>query len=919
MSTPFRIFVSSPGDVSEERALAERVILRLAREWPSVPVEPFLWEHEPLQATATYQDQIDRLCRPADADVVVCLLWCRFGTRLPASVTRPDGRPYASGTEYELEDAAAAFERTGTRPALLLYKKTAKLLVDIEDARYIDRKRQKDDLETFLRGWTENPDGTPKRAIHRFATADDFEDLLERHLGKVLAARAEELGERPKAAASWRESPFRGLGVFDSQHAPIFFGRTAATSAVLAALRTRDERGDGFVAVVGASGSGKSSLVRAGVLPLLMTSGVMPQVSVWRHVVYVPGERHLPLFEGLAAALLGSDALPELAAPDVTPKSLAAKFREAPAAFVATLEGALRQVSATVQKERSLPEPPPARLALVLDQMEQLFTADDVDADERQRFVQCLAAAVHARLLMVIATIRSDFFQRCQEIPELLALMQGDGQYQLQSPGAAELDRIITKPAMLAGIDFEQGTESLLPLDRRLRDAALEQPHSLPLLEFALEQLYDRRTPEGRLTHAAYDEIGELRGAVANHAESAFVAWAKSRGPAPPPDQVLGALLRTLVTIRPDTELVTARRVAESEIPPGPLRDLANVLLGARLLVTDTDEAGQPVFTVAHEAVLREWPRAKTAVAQNLDFLRIRARLTLDRLRWEGSSPNVAQRDRGLLLPEGRRLVEAEELLKKHRADLDRPTVDFITASSARASREKRQRWSGYAAGLFLLVGAAFGLYAFLQSKQIEQQRRLAVGYRLAAQAELTRAQDPVLSALLAVESLARGSGFTGDMALRRSLALLPELVSERQVGPVESVSVPGTYVVEEGGEGLRVVNAVTNAESPVGASGRRELAQRELCDARRAPDHQRADRHQLFQPPSGRRYGHGRRRYPATGELHPADVAFAGRAICRRTRRPHPASLGHRVLRAARLPPQHGGEREPDKRHLFA
>ena len=143
--TPFRIFVSSPGDVSEERALAERVIVRLAREWPAVPVEPFLWEHEPLLATSAYQDQIDRICRPSDTDVVVCLLWCRFGTRLPKGLTRPDGSPYGSGTEYELEDAAAGHERTRKRPALLLYKRTAKLLVDIEDARYLDRKQQKDD------------------------------------------------------------------------------------------------------------------------------------------------------------------------------------------------------------------------------------------------------------------------------------------------------------------------------------------------------------------------------------------------------------------------------------------------------------------------------------------------------------------------------------------------------------------------------------------------------------------------------------------------------------------------------------------------------------------------------------------------------------------------------------------------------
>jgi WD40 repeat protein len=823
MATPlFRIFVSSPGDVSEERAIAEQVIERLAREWaPALHIEPFLWEHEPLRATSSYQDQIDRLCRPSHADVVVCLLWCRFGTRLPPNITRSGGTPYDSGTEYELEEAAAAYERTGVQPVLLVYKKTTKLLVDIEDARYIDRKRQKDDLETFLRSWTENPDGTAKRAIHRFETAADFEDLLERHLVRLITARAGTLGEKPKAPAAWRGSPFRGLGVFEAEHAPIFFGRTAATSAVIAALRARDARGQAFVAVVGGSGTGKSSLARAGILPLLTTPGVIADVGLWRRGVLVPGERQVGLFEGLAGAIAANDALPELAAGNSTAGSLAATFREAPAAFVATIEGALRQAAAAVQRDRGLQGLPFARLALVVDQMEQLFTLDGVTADARQRFVQCLAAGVRGRHLVVVATLRSDFFQRCQEIPELVELMQGDGQYQLQNPGGAELERIITKPAALAGIDFEPGGDNELSLDARLRDAALEHPHSLPLLEFALEQLYARRTPAGRLTHEAYGAIGELRGAVAKHAEEAFLTWAAAHASTSAArDQdagtALGALLSTLVTVRADTELVTSRRVDESEIPEGPPRQLANALVAARLLVTDTDQADRPMFTVAHEAVLHEWPRAGQWIARSLEFLRIRARITLDRLRWEESGPAVKQRDRDLLLPEGRRLAEAQELLRTRRPDLEPLTVEFITASISRASRAKRLRWSGYATSALLLIGAAFGLYAFWQSRQIEQQRRLAVVYRLAAQAELTRAEQPGLSALLSIESLARQPSLEGDISLRRSLMLLPELVSEREVSRIEGASsVRGTFVVEHDFEkGYRVVNVVTNVAS---------------------------------------------------------------------------------------------------------
>ena len=611
--------------------------------------------------------------------------------------------------------------------------------------------------------------------------------------------------------------------MFEPQHAPIFFGRTAATSGVLAALRTREARGEGFVAVVGASGSGKSSLARAGVLPLLTTAGVLAHVALWRQAILLPGERYADLFRGLAAAVTQAEALPELLAGGRTIEDLATMFRDDAATFAVAIEGAVRQAAASSPRDPAVADLPAARLALVIDQMEQIFTLPEVTPDERARFVRCLAAAVRSKRLLVIATLRSDFFQRCHEIPELVALMQGDGQYQLQSPGAAELDRIITRPAALAGIDFEPGTESVLSLDERLRVAALEHPHSLPLLEFALEQLYQRRTPEGRLTHAAYDAMGELNGAVASHAEQAFLAWSQAQsskpgGRAGDADAALADVFRSLVTLRTDTELVTARRVGEEELPAGPPRDLANALLGARLLVKDTDEAGHPLYAVAHEAVLREWPRAREWLARNLDFLRVRAHITADQQRWENSEPEqVEKRDPGFLIPpEGRRLAEAAELLRAHRAELDAGTVAYIDASMRRATRTTRRRQSSYAALTLLLIGTVFGIYAFRQSRQIDLQRGLAVAYRLASQAELTRVQEPRLSALLAMESLRRHAGVEADIALRRSLLLLPELLAERPIENVRAMSAgPVAHLVVYGrGEGLRVINTATGDTS---------------------------------------------------------------------------------------------------------
>lgn len=165
----FRIFLSSPGDVAEERLIARRVIERLRSEFVGrVAIDPVFWEHEPLAASASFQDQLPH---PADAHAAICVLWSRLGTRLPGSFRKPDGSSYASGTEFEFEDALAGFRRNG-RPTLLVYRKTAPPLLDADDdAQSLDRLQQKQALDAFVRRWFhDETDGTLRAAFHPFAS-----------------------------------------------------------------------------------------------------------------------------------------------------------------------------------------------------------------------------------------------------------------------------------------------------------------------------------------------------------------------------------------------------------------------------------------------------------------------------------------------------------------------------------------------------------------------------------------------------------------------------------------------------------------------------------------------------------------------------------------------------------------------------
>src|SRR5271154_5378222 len=139
-----RIFISSPGDVAEERVLANNLIRRLSDEFEQqLRIEPVFWEHEPLLATSTFQKQIPP---PRDCEVAICILWSRIGTRLPADITRskdtrfgPIGSSYASGTEYEFEDAALGFDENG-KPDLLVYRKTAIPMVSLADDDDLERR-----------------------------------------------------------------------------------------------------------------------------------------------------------------------------------------------------------------------------------------------------------------------------------------------------------------------------------------------------------------------------------------------------------------------------------------------------------------------------------------------------------------------------------------------------------------------------------------------------------------------------------------------------------------------------------------------------------------------------------------------------------------------------------------------------------
>ena len=667
---PIRIFISSPSDVRPERLKAEQIIARLDREFAyHFRVQPVLWEREPLVATAHFQDEMN-IPAPHTTDIAVVILWSRLGVALPEDRFRGAvSGGLVTGTEWEFEDAYAAYRETG-RPALLLYRKTISPIAELRDRKAIEeRLAQLDLVEEFVGRWFRAESGSGYAAAsHSFATATEFEEQLYQHLSELLERRA---GARVEdVAIRWYSAPYRGLLSFELEQAPVFFGRTRARNELREVLARQVEHGTAFALVFGASGSGKSSLVKAGLLPDLRLAGMIGRVGLVRWAIMRPSDRDGALFATLAKAILEQQtALPELMASPWHEKveTLEALLREAPRQAARPI----RQGLAAAAQKAALNATAEARLLLVIDQFEELFTHDGLSPAERVSFVEVLGALAQSGLVWVVATMRSDFFDRLEALPALAAL-SSDGRYLLLAPSLAELGQIIRGPAQEAGLRFEVDAARGVALDEVILQAIEQADGALPLLSFLLDQLWLRRSEHGLLTFAAYNALGGLEGAIGRRAEEVFQAQ---------PTAVRAEfiqLMRELVRVEDGKPLARAAPLAR--FPEGsPLKALADAFLdpAARLLVADA-ASGEPQLRLAHVALLSHWPRARNQVVADARDLELRDRLQREAEQWR----NAPRREkRGRLRPAGIALAEASTLLSRWGTTLPAEIRDFIAAS----------------------------------------------------------------------------------------------------------------------------------------------------------------------------------------------------------------------------------------------
>lgn len=675
-----RIFVSSPGDVAAERDRAEKILGWLQDEFSGqLQLDPYFWENEPMAAHTDFQTQIEP---PSQFDIFICVLFSRLGTEPhPGLHRKAGGGKYASGTEQELLDALDGF-RHRSAPEVYIYKREGTPVIPAEPKE--ERERiiaQYDALKDFYEKFTRE-DGHYIAASKSYPGLEEFETMFQKDMRKILKRHVPQGAGLRSAPKTWLSgSPFRGLHHFDFEHAAIFCGRTRAIDELLTALKQQAADGCAFVLVFGGSGVGKSSLVRAGLLPLLVKPGIIDGVRIWRRAVMRPSDAAKgDLFQAFATALVRDKALPEIGQHDISITQFAQMLEEAPAGAGLLIQRELSQISQEVRQRENLVKLPRALLVLAIDQLEELFTIPELDG-VREPFLRSLDTLARSGYVWVIATLRSDFYQHCAKSPVLGELVKkGAGQYCLLPPNETQIRQMIQLPAFAAGLHFEQDHNTGEHLDDLLRAAAVKNPSTLPLLEFALEQLYQQRDQEtGQLKLAAYHGFGGVEGALGKHAEERFEKMSDAA------QASFGDVFLQLVTIGQEEGEPPVRQWARKEDveTSDGRRELVARLISERLLFADRAEQGVDVVTIAHEAMLASWPRLNKWVTDHRESLKFRAQIAAEANNWRENERNPDFLYKGLPLEKAHRAMKAKLLRKDEE--------EFVKAGLANAAEQMFQ------------------------------------------------------------------------------------------------------------------------------------------------------------------------------------------------------------------------------------
>jgi WD40 repeat protein len=538
-------------------------------------------------------------------------------------------------------------------------------------------------------------------------------------------------GVPPRAALTIEptpsDCPYLGLQTFNEGDARFFFGREADIQRLIEQLK-----GWRLLTVLGPSGVGKSSVVRAGLIPALRR-GDLPGSQEWQIEVHRPGALPLSELASQLARLAPGEPIGSIRAQLASDRRTLARLGEA----------AMSSTS------------PGERIVWVIDQLEEVFTLCH-DEDEREAFIHNLlhAATVPDGRTLVVLTMRADFYPRCAAFPELAAQMAGH-QYLISPLSRDGLRQAIVEPARQVGLELERG------LAKEILDDVHDQPGALPLLEHALKELWERR--RGRLlTLEGYHESGGVREAIGQTADQVFRALTFEQ------QSLVRQVLLRLIRVD-DASEETRRRVALADLAPSTgspvgIELAVQPFVERRLLTTSVDDVtGRPVLEVAHEALIGAWPELRGWIQAGRADLIERSQLIDDTERWRQRGRDESVLYRGLQLDRALQLRFSDVVTLN---DDERAFVAAAEELRERQQRNRRRVIQGIAIAVALFGVAIIGALIWalaergnaIDNEQLANQQRgialQAADERATAQANAEDERDTATSRELAAKAL---------------------------------------------------------------------------------------------------------------------------------------------------------------------
>ena len=516
---------------------------------------------------------------------------------------------------------------------------------------------------------------------------------------------AELQSNKEVAEASWlEETPFRGLASFEERHSAVFFGRADATSAVMRAIDSQIHAGRAMVLVLGPSGSGKTSLLRAGVLARLIDGSAPVNLRIHNNLYFDCADlAETDLYAALGSVLLDADG----------PGGVPLFERDSAATLGARLATDLDGVIARLAEAAAMLG---GRSALFIDRFEALLRHPAISDAGRGEFIAMLERLATSGAVLVLLACRNDFYPHLASHGVLMALKATGGHVDVAAPSGAEIAQMVRQPARAAGLSYGVRDDGAA-LDDELCAAARDRPDTLPLLQYCLEELYRQRTADNQLSFTVYQQLGGIDGAIGARAEQVLTGLTQ------PQMAALPHVLSLLVQVAEDELAVTARPAPWAALADPAAEELVKALVDARLF-TSSLHAGTAVFGLAHEALLRRWPRVVAWVDSHRQSLQVRTRIAASAARWDASG-----RSGDLLLPRGLQVNQARTLRQDPVLGLDATTADYIDASLKVVRRGETVRIVIVAVVLGLaLLAVVLSIAARSAQREAEQHRTEAEG-----------------------------------------------------------------------------------------------------------------------------------------------------------------------------------------------